>query len=541
MNEDGICYLDVGDAYVRGDWSMAINTIWSPLYSLILGLTMLILKPSIRWEFPVVHLVNFIIYVGTLVCFEFFWRQLTQYRRMNSRDESGESWITLPNWAWVSLGYILFIVSSLQLIEIWAVTPDMLMAAFVYLADGLVVRLRLGFDNWRTFILLGVVLGLSYLAKAVMFPLAFVFISVGLFSVGNIRRAAPKVLAALIFFLIISLPFIAAVYKTKGKLTFGDAGKLTYARYINGVPYPHWQGDPPGNGTPKHPSRKIFDAPPIYEFGSPIGGTYPISYDPSHWYEGVVARFDLKGQINYLLFSVLFYSELFFHQQAVLVAGLLLLYLMSRWERIPILDIVRQWALLIPALAAFSLYGLINVLGRYIGVFIVLFWADLLANVRLPESWISQNKLVSLVSITMVFIMMMNILTFNLEGLRKLLGMGNPHQFTVEQPGRPGSPGEVAQELHRLGVERGAKVGVIGYAFDSFWARLARVKIVAEMLGSEADEFWRGDASLQSDVIQAFESTGARAIVAEHVPGYARLEAWNRVGTSNYYIKILQD
>jgi hypothetical protein len=53
MNEDGISYLDMGDAFLRGDWSMAINTVWSPLYSWILGLTMHILKPSIRWEFPV--------------------------------------------------------------------------------------------------------------------------------------------------------------------------------------------------------------------------------------------------------------------------------------------------------------------------------------------------------------------------------------------------------------------------------------------------------------------------------------------------------
>ncbi|MGD2033324.1 MAG: hypothetical protein PVJ74_12675, partial [Gammaproteobacteria bacterium] len=27
MNEDGIDYLDMGDAYLRGDWDMAINGI----------------------------------------------------------------------------------------------------------------------------------------------------------------------------------------------------------------------------------------------------------------------------------------------------------------------------------------------------------------------------------------------------------------------------------------------------------------------------------------------------------------------------------
>ena len=38
MNADGIAYLDMGDAYWRGDWNMAINSVWSPLYSWLLGL-----------------------------------------------------------------------------------------------------------------------------------------------------------------------------------------------------------------------------------------------------------------------------------------------------------------------------------------------------------------------------------------------------------------------------------------------------------------------------------------------------------------------
>ncbi len=540
MNADGISYLDIGDAYIRGDWHSAINSIWSPMYSWILGLVMHVLNPPMRWEFPVVHVVNFVIYLVALVSFEFFWRQLTYYRQTKTTDPSGATLVILPEWAWLALGYILFITSSVILIEIWAVTPDMLMAACVYLAAGLIVRIRVGFTNWRTFILLGVVLGLSYLTKAVMFPLAFVFLGVSMFSIGNLRRAVPRVLIALLVFLLFSGSFITIVSVVQGKLTFGDVGKLTYARYINGVPYPHWQGDPPDNGTPEHPSRKIFDAPPIYEFGSPIGGTYPISYDPSYWYEGVVVRFDLKGQIDYLLFSALFYMDLFFRQQAGLVAGLLLLYLMGRWRRPRMLDIVRHWGLVIPALAAFGLYGLINVLGRYVGIFVVLFWADLLANVRLNDSHISR-RLATLLSITMVFLMLVNFLAFNLEGLRRIMGLGNPHQLAIAQPGRPSWPGEVAEALHGLGIQAGDNVAIIGYGFTAFWARLARVKIVAEMFGREADPFWLGTPELQTQVLRAFASTGAKAVVAEDVPSYARLVGWNRVATSNYYIKILPE
>src|SRR6185369_13250535 len=31
MNPDGISYLDVADAYLRGDWAVAVNGYWSPL------------------------------------------------------------------------------------------------------------------------------------------------------------------------------------------------------------------------------------------------------------------------------------------------------------------------------------------------------------------------------------------------------------------------------------------------------------------------------------------------------------------------------
>ena len=31
-----------------------------------------------------------------------------------------------------------------------------------------------------------------------------------------------------------------------------------------------------------HPVRKLFDAPPIYEFATPLKGTSPVWYDPSY-------------------------------------------------------------------------------------------------------------------------------------------------------------------------------------------------------------------------------------------------------------------
>lgn len=95
--------------------------------------------------------------------------------------------LSILEWAWCGLGYAFFIWSSFNLIEIWAVTPDMLVAALVYLAAVVIVRIRFGAASRRTFALLGIVLGLGYLAKAAMFPMAFIFLAVRLVSVGNLR------------------------------------------------------------------------------------------------------------------------------------------------------------------------------------------------------------------------------------------------------------------------------------------------------------------------------------------------------------------
>lgn len=78
-SDDAIAYLDIGDAYLRGEWKEAINGYWSPLYSWLLGLTRSVLNPSPSWEFFVVKIVNFLIYLFALVGFEFFLSELLLY------------------------------------------------------------------------------------------------------------------------------------------------------------------------------------------------------------------------------------------------------------------------------------------------------------------------------------------------------------------------------------------------------------------------------------------------------------------------------
>lgn len=538
MNEDGISYLDIGDAYMRGDWGQAINAVWSPVYSWLLGLLMVVVKPSVAQEFPLVHTFNFAIYVTALFCFTFFWRQLMQYRRERLSLETSSG---LPDWAMWSLGYALFIWTSLGLVRLWSVTPDMLVAAIVYLVSGLIVRLRRGRSGWLTFVLIGGLLGLAYLSKTVMLPAGFFFLAAALFSVGDLRRALPRVLVAALIFLLVAAPFILAISAQRGRLTIGDAGQITYLRYVNGIPYPHWQGGDQ-HGSPEHGSRQIYDNPPIYEFGSPIDSTYPISYDPVYWYEGATFRFDLGQQLNLILFSSLpYYLDLFVYQQGGLIVAAVLLYLIDlRRLRTSLRYVAQHWSLLIPALAVLSMYGLAGAItGRYIGPFVVILWADLLAGIDIRSVY-NPGRVLSIAGSLMLVFMLVVILFFNLQGLSDLRGAPVPATVSTIS-GPPAWPGEVALALHASEVEPGDSVAVIGSAFEAFWARLARVNIVAEMFAWEADPFWLGTASEQARAIAAFESTGAAAIVAEYVPSYARMDGWQQVGDSSTYIYVFDD
>lgn len=529
MNADGISYLDIGDAYFRADWVNAINPVWSPLYSWILGFANFVVRPSIQWEFPVVHLVNFIIYLIALSSFEFMWKRVRAY------EASNESY-AIPDFWWWTLGYLLFIWISLGLIEIWSVTPDMLMAGLVFLAAGLIARIRGGEESRWNFLILGLILGLGYLSKSFMFSVAIVFLAITW--LVQKKRSGRKFFLAAVFFLLLSLPFILLISEKKGKFTIGESGTVTYLRYVNGMPFPHWQGDPQSGIILTHPSRMVHRSPVVYEFDSPIGGTYPISTDPSYWYEGVEPRFDFASRLVRVFASGLVYAELFFHQQGILVACIFALYMMRQGRKYTLQETLQRWALVIPALIAFGLYGTVLVEGRYVGAFILLFWADILGNIRLPNAPANGLWLRVLSSIA-AFGLLGNIILFNLDGFTRL----NPSlQSGLGAAAAPAAkPLEVARTLQELDVRQDDKVGVIGYAYDSFWARLARVRIVAEMLEADADEFWRGDEALRQSVLQAFANTGVDAVVAEYVPSDAGLHNWHQVENSNYYIYVFRE
>ena len=540
MDPDSISYLDMGDAYLRHDWRMAINGDWNPLYAWVLTLGKLVFRPPAHFEFPYLHLVNFALYAGGLACFHFFLLQLLRSNRTLDDSPCWRGTISIPSAALLALGYSLYIWSSLDLIE-FKEGADLLLAAFLYLAFGLLLRTQAQPTGWKPFVLLGLVLGLGYLTKAVAFLLALVFLGTAWLFAENRRRALPRVLVAWLAFCAIGGPFIAVLSRSKGRWTYGDTGKVAYTIFVTMdsrdrwvPPYFHWQGDLPDAGVPRHPTRRIFRSPDVYEFGSPFQATYGAWYDPSYWYEGVTAHVNLRTQLRVLLGSARDCLRLFVLGQPALLTGLFILLWMSWRPGFRPRDTAINPVLLLPAIVPFGLYGLIHMEFRYVAPTAVVIWLALMTGVRVPDAPNAKRWVAGTVSGVVLTWFLATALWGADDDVEKL---------RTHRRGAGDAVVQVASKLEELGLRPGDKVAFIGDTFRAYWARLARVRIVAEITPPDATAYWHADDALQSRVMNALAAAGVRAVITDSLPADASSVGWRKVqglpADRSYYVRFL--
>jgi hypothetical protein len=195
---------------------------------------------------------------------------------------------------------------------------------FVFLDAGLVLKLRAGSKKFHTFLLLGFTLGLGYLAKAIMFPMACVFMGVAFLAGGGRRKAVLPSTAMLLVFSAMAAPLFIGISEAAGQPTFGESGTVNYALYVVGDRLPPFDfADPLPNL--KHPVHRIYEHPSVYEFGQPFLPTYPLSFDHWYWYNGVKIQLNLRGQLQVIGESLtVFYANLVLPMWG-LIAGFLIL------------------------------------------------------------------------------------------------------------------------------------------------------------------------------------------------------------------------
>ena len=539
MNADGISYLDMADAYRRGDWDMAVSTVWSPLYSWMLLLSFSILRPGPEWEFPAVQLTNFAIYLAALACFDFLLRQLLHYRaQADSAHRRGR--VPLPDWALLAAGYSLFAWSALSLIRSTLVTPHLTVAGLMFLATGLLLSISLRPEAWPAFVLLGGTLGLAYLARTPMVLPAVVMFGLAAFpGLRGARDTAAfaRPLAALAVFLVIAGAYAIPLYVVKRRLPLGDFAKVNYAIWVNGLPDHHWQGDPPGSGTPRHPTRRLVVKPAVYEFAEPIGGTYPVWYDPAYWFEGVRPRFDPSGHVRALWrgIKVDAVQDVLSHwlvsvALCVLVGAYARLMGWLGWR-----DVAGFGSLFVVSIVGLGMFAPVQLIDRYVGGFIPILWLGLLSSVAVTASPKAKRAATGLaVAVLAVHALLLapGALKRTYETAQEVLGRSR---------GSTNEQWQVAEGLHQMGLRPGGRVAVLGSGFNAYWARLARVKIVAEIPRNAVDDYWAADDRGRERVMHSLAQTSAEIIVVSprarprSVQEQLAAIGWERIGSTDYY------
>jgi hypothetical protein len=258
---------------------------------------------------------------------------------------------------------------------------------------GVITRIRSSGATWANCGVLGLLLGVGYLTKAVLFPLAFVFFLASAFAAEKTRKSFVRIVFGFLIFLLVAGPYIFVLSNAKGRLTYGDTGRLNYAMYVNHLPHSvHWQGKEKGSGNPAHPIRKILDDPALFEFAEPIGGSYPAWYNPAYWYEGVVPRFNARNEIQIFHNNLHFFYDLF-TAQGEFLAGLFALCILSSHFQLLAKQLIRRTHIWIPAVVALTGYSLIHVETRFLPGFLILIWLSLFRSVTLPRS-VTSRKLV---------------------------------------------------------------------------------------------------------------------------------------------------
>jgi hypothetical protein len=524
MNPDGISYLDIGEGFWRGDWKILLNGYWSPLYGFIVGLALKILRPSPYWEFPVVHLVNFLIYLLALLSFDFFLREFIKARARDQDD-------ALPDYLWLTIGYLLFISSSLLMITLGVVSPDVLVATCVYLAAALLLRIRVNPQKKADYIFLGIVLGIGYLSKTVMFPLALIILSVSFITARGWRRANRSSVLAVIVFLAIAAPLILALSLLKGRPTIGDSGKLNYVWEVNRIPkYIHWQGEPEGSGVPKHPTRKIFDQPAAYEFATPLPGSYPPWFDPSYWYEGVRPTFNFRRQLAVFGRWSMTCLRGFVGFCGGLFSIVFLLLAINRRGWSP-RKMASSWFFLVIAVVPMLMYSMVFVSLRYIASFEVLLWLSLFSG--LPGRPESRRRFDNL-AVWLGFLIIFSI-------QRPMPMIETARSLLYRTPDPQPTQWQIANGLNQMGVRPGEKVAAIGDALYSQWYRLAHVQVVAEVPGGPdvTQALWNAGPAVREQVLERFKKAGARVVVIDVPPRDEKMDGWQRIADTDAYVYFL--
>jgi hypothetical protein len=541
---DAISYLDISRAIPRHEWKLVFNPLWSSGYPFLIAIMRAFFPRDARGDWAAIHVVNLAILLfayGT-----FLWLLRSFRPDLPAGADNHERFLLLA-------GVCIFLCTELCINGVSRVSPDPLVDGLFFAAMGASLRLLRKPSSAGLAILLGAILGVGYLAKAIFLPASAIILVVTAIALKVKKQKAVSLLLSAAVFALFAIPYAVELSHSVGRFTLGDAGTLNYAFHVNLLPrYTNWQGGPEGYGTPIHPTRLLMKNPNFYEFGEPYHNTYPPFGNAVYWYEGYRHFWSPKYQAAAMVRNTYYLASVLLHQPvSYAIAGAIIALFFLLRER-------REWGartltyrpFSLPPLLLIGSYIFVHLEDRYIASFLAVLgllpFVSLCASQRKIAGNVRSLILAMLVSATALSFVTADRVAF----VRAL-----HHRSYLED-----SEWTQAAYLRQTGLVPGDKVGAIGGPnAECTWAYVDGLRIVAELGGAPYDAhpvgphshwwangtgspdsspqmFWNSSPEAQAKILNLFEQAGAVAILAPAKSPDASVPGWERIPDSTVWV-----
>jgi len=509
LDPDGISYLDIAYSVLQGHWHSLLNAYWSPGDPLLLTAWLKLFKPRPIHEILTVRLLGWLTLVLALAIFDYFLRCFFRLRRSPIAMRGMEN-AALPTKEFYLLAYSLFFWVTTFQIPAYLDHPDILVAAAYLLASAMAMDFISAKRGYGRYVLFGIVLGIGYIIKVVLFPIGIVFL-VALACYRNQRN--PRLLVSLLTFALVSAPLAIGLSLTRGRFTLGDSGPIARIQAVGLYDFGNLR---PGKPVPAAPHIQAY-------VGSAWHGTYPAWTDPSTPFTGKVPRIGIERQIHLTHIVLRFYFDLMTVSLGSLTCAFLILLCMERNLREYLRRLLPYAILWLVALAGFGGYALLRTEGRLIAPFVIGLFIGLFGALGAVD--ITYDPKVSIIVIRAAAILLI---------AQSVVQVGHIASG-LSSPSFP--DWQVASTLPTFGVQPGDKISFMGDTLiDHGWAHLARVQIASEIPLKDVQTFWAATDIQKQQAFDELAGSGAKALITRDVPETATPGEWAAIGRTGYYI-----
>ena len=486
---DEISYLNIGEAFLRGDGSHFLNSTWGPLYGVVSAVWLRVMPGAYpREALKVLNLCTLLLIL---------WGAMAISNRMVRAGGTGISVFFTFATLWVCL----------DVLAVFRETPDLMLTAVVIASALCYLRL---FDQpihigYVPALCVGVLGAAGYYLKQSYLPVALLFLVVLAWPPARLRMRVLRVALAGGAFLVLILPWMAGLSVREGHLTMGGNSKFNYFVNVEN------QDPIAALFTILPPENRLSTDPTVVDFGSAYPRSqFPIHFEGAAYLTNVPIHFSWKQELSQIRVNYIVTINLFRHKGPfavalvlALVAGLCLRKPSFSGPWLPLMAI---------SLAPFILYPLVHIEYRYLAPYLFLgavsawAWATS-GNANIPRPW----------ALLLGCLLLGGILWDNAAGLRS---------SSKEEPGKEelGSasfacctnPYEVFREqLHAAGVPESAKIALLGEPqAEHFYSWLNPGHYRLQAVITDPTRFLGETPAMRENIERELSERGSQVLVA---------------------------